>query len=194
MLNVVVSILRRILALLANGSMQLAEISKDVKAIKLTQQEILSNQAEGLKLLQDIKVSLEVPLADHFDVTVTIEGQPPQQGVVSVIIKANQKFTISVQALTSKDQPAPVENVNVSSSNPAVLAVSDDPSNPTDPATGLITGVAKGTGLAGSAQLSITADADLGEGEKLLVAILDVQVDAEEATHLVINTGPVEDQ
>jgi hypothetical protein len=44
-------------------------------------------------------------------------------------------------------------------------------------------------GASGTGQVSVTADADLGEGEKPIVGILDVEVLPAEAVAIQINAG-----
>jgi hypothetical protein len=84
--------------------------------------------------------------------------------------------------------------------NPAI--VDGDPVwSVTDPAIVELTAgatpfeiVARATGVIGTAQVSVTADADLGEGVRSLVTTLDVTVVAGEAVAGNISTAPAEEQ
>jgi hypothetical protein len=86
----------------------------------------------------------------------------------------------------AKGNPAPVENVVFEGSDPNIILVRTDETDQT-----------KATVLArtvGTAQVTVTADADIGEGEKELMGLLDVQVVAAEAVALSITAGTPEDQ
>lgn len=56
-------------------------------------------------------------------------------------------------------------------------------------AEGGMSAVVKTNGTAGTGQVSVTADADLGEGEKPIVGILEVEVLPAEAVAIQINAG-----
>ena len=80
---------------------------------------------------------------------------------------------LSVSGVDSEGNPAELEGVTYTSSNPDVATVDE---------TGLVTSVS-----VGSAQISVTADARLGEGEVLLTGLLDIEVIAGEAVAFEIN-------
>jgi hypothetical protein len=99
----------------------------------------------------------------------------------SMIITDVQKFTASIQPVDAKNNPAPVDGVPVwSSSNPAVLTVTASE----DGMSATITAV----GPLGTAQVAVTADADLGEGVSPITGVLDVEVKASNAVSLSIAT------
>ena len=97
-----------------------------------------------------------------------------------------QQAALSISAVDAKGNPAPVENVVYEGSDPNILVVRADPADET-----------KATVLArtvGTAQVTVKADADIGEGEKELMGLLDVEVVAAEAVALSITAGTPEDQ
>lgn len=70
-----------------------------------------------------------------------------------------QKVTVSAQGMDAKGNPTAIEGLTVTSSDPAVATVEE-----VDGAF-VITAVAPGT-----TQIDATADAQIGEGEKILQA------------------------
>lgn len=100
-------------------------------------------------------------------------------------LKATQKVRLSVAAVDGEGNPAKVENVRWSVSDPAVgnLDVAED---------GLSATLLAGSPSTG--QVNVVADGIVGDGENDLVAVLDVEVIAGDATVLQINAAPAEDQ
>ena len=105
---------------------------------------------------------------------------------MALTLTSVQQAALSISAVDAKGNPAPVENVVYTGSDPNILVVRADPADET-----------KATVLArtvGTAQVTVKADADIGEGEKELMGLLDVEVVAAEAVALSITAGTPEDQ
>ena len=101
---------------------------------------------------------------------------------MALILTDVQKVTLSVSFVDAKGNPATVDGAPVwSVSDANVLSV-------TAAADGLSADVLT-VGPLGTAQVSVTADADLGEGVKSLVGTLDVQVVGSEAVAIAITAG-----
>jgi hypothetical protein len=105
---------------------------------------------------------------------------------MALTLTAVQQVKVSVSAVDAKGNPAEVEDVAFSSSDESVLTVTAEADDPTQ---GLAVAVAIGT-----AQVKVTADADIGEGVKTLTGLLDVEVVAAEAVSLSVAAGTPEDQ
>lgn len=83
-------------------------------------------------------------------------------------------------------RPGPVENPTWGSSDPSVAQVVPDP---VDPLSALV--VAQGVGVA---NISFSADARIGEGEKVIAASDTVTVVQGEAVGVAFSFGPPEEQ
>jgi hypothetical protein len=137
---------------------------------------------EVLKAIQDLLTGAAMRLV----FTVFYQDQL-FQGVTSMVITDSQKFTASIQPVDARGNPALVDGVPVwTASNPEVLSVSISPD-------GMSADVAA-VGPLGSGQVSVEADADLGEGVRAITGVLDVEVKAGEAVKLVVNTAPPVEQ
>lgn len=97
-----------------------------------------------------------------------------------------QQCALSVSPVTRKGNPAQVQNPTWSSSDDAVVTVDVDS---TDSLKAKVVAEAPGT-----AQVNFSADADLGDGVRLLSAVLDVTVVPGEAVTVTIATGTPEEQ
>lgn len=102
------------------------------------------------------------------------------------VITITQQFTVSVVFLDAQNNPAPVDRVEWGSSDENVILVVQDTLDNTK-----ATVYAKGVG---TGQVNVRADARVGEGEKLIVGTLDVEVLGGEAVTVVISTGEVTEQ
>jgi len=99
-----------------------------------------------------------------------------------LILTDEQKCSVAVAFKTDKGNPAPVDGVPVwASSNEAAVVV-------TAAADGLSAELTTPGGL-GTAQISVTADADLGEGVVEIIGLLDVEVKPAGATIVEITPG-----
>ena len=102
--------------------------------------------------------------------TVTIEGNRAMY-----TLPVNHSVAVQVSYVDASNNPAEVDgDVEWASSDTSVASVQIDPDDTTK---ALVVGHAK----IGSAQISATADADLGEGVRELITLMDVGVVAGEA-------------
>jgi alkylation response protein AidB-like acyl-CoA dehydrogenase len=103
---------------------------------------------------------------------------------MTLILTDEQKVALAVAFTDRMGNPASVEGSPVwASSDPCVEV--------TAAADGL-SAVATTTGPLGTAQVSVSADADLGEGVKSIVGTLDIEVVAAEAANVGISAGAPE--
>lgn len=104
-----------------------------------------------------------------------------------LLLTDTQKCTLTIEPVTDKGRPAKVDGVpEWSTSNPSVASI--------EPAADGMSAVVIARG-AGDTQISVTADADLDEGEtREISAVLDVQVKSGEAVSVGIVAGVPEEQ
>jgi hypothetical protein len=105
---------------------------------------------------------------------------------MTLVLKDNQRVAISVSPVDARGNPAKVDGAPVwSVIGPGILALetSDDG----------LSCVATATGELGVTQVTVTADADLGEGVQTISGLLDVEVIGGMAVGLAINAGVPED-
>lgn len=97
----------------------------------------------------------------------------------ALLLNDVQKSELSIQPVSAAGNPARVDGVpQWRSSDDTVLVVTA--------AEDGLSAVITTTGKLGTAQVSVTADADLGEGVKPISGVLDVEVQASEAVGLTI--------
>jgi hypothetical protein len=101
---------------------------------------------------------------------------------MALILTDSQKVSLSVTPESAAHNPAAVENPKWASSDESIVTLELVEGNP-------LAVVALTTGKLGNVQVTLTADARIGEGEVLLTAIQDISVVAGEAVSLVINPG-----
>ncbi len=93
----------------------------------------------------------------------------------------SQQCALSIAPVDAKGNPAPVQGAPVwASSAPTVAAV-------TPSADGLSANIV--AGATGTAQISVSADADLGDGVTTITGVLDVTVVGGQATSIGIVAG-----
>jgi len=113
-------------------------------------------------------------------------------GGVEIMVTMTTTQQVDIGPITATDRrgnPAPLDGApTFGSSDEAVCTVEAHPSG--DPAMAL----AKAVGPTGSVQITVSADADLGEGVKPIQGILQIDVLAAEASTLVIATGQPTEQ
>jgi hypothetical protein len=150
-------------------------------------QKITAEQLAQRAILQRILDSVTPPPnAARVVFTARINGQS-FPGVESMIIKATQEFDASVAFQDSLGNPAPVEGVPAwTNSNESVLSM-------VVAADGL-SAVVSAVGVPGSGQISVQADADLGEGVTTITGTLDIEVTPGDAINVVLNTGAVRER
>jgi hypothetical protein len=106
---------------------------------------------------------------------------------MSLILTDLQKVTLSIQPVDAVGNPARVDGVPAwSCSDETVVTI--------DVAGDGLSCVATSVGPLGTAQVNVTADADLGDGVKSIAGTLDVEVMASEAVSLTIVAGTPEDK
>jgi uncharacterized protein YjdB len=97
-----------------------------------------------------------------------------------------QQAALSISAVDRRNKPALVDSVVWTSSDDTVATVTADTADPMKATVKAID--------AGTAQINVSADADLGDGERPITGALDVTVVAGEAVALVIGTGTPTEQ
>jgi len=104
--------------------------------------------------------------------------------MASLVLTDDQKVTLSVAFFDKHGHKAEVEGVPVwASSDPVILVEAS--------ADGM-TAVATTAGERGPAQVSVTADVDLGTGVEELVGLLDIEVIPDKAATIGISAGTPE--
>lgn len=163
------------------------KILNAVLQISAVLQKIAVEQLAQRAMLQRILDSVTPPPnAVRVVLTAILDGQS-FPGVEKVIIKATQEFDASVAFQDSLGNPAPVEGVPTwTNSNEATLTLVVAPDG--------MSAVVSATGTPGSGQISVQADADLGEGVTTITGVLEVEVQPGEAVNVVLNTSPVRDR
>lgn len=106
---------------------------------------------------------------------------------MAITITDNQKFKVSIQPVDAKGNPARVDGV-------PFWAVGDMSILANVTADDGMSAEIFALGPLGTTQVTVTADADLGEGIKEITGILDVTVIGGEAVALTISTGVPEEQ
>lgn len=150
-------------------------------------QKIAAEQARQGLLLQQILDSVTAPPNAARVVFTTVLNGQSFPGVESMIIKATQEFDANVAFLDSLGNPAPVDGAPVwLNSNDSVLSMVVAPDG--------LSAVISATGVPGAGQISVNADADLGEGVVPITGVLDVEVQPGDAITVALNTGPVRDR
>lgn len=99
-----------------------------------------------------------------------------------LVLTDEQKVQLSIQPVTAAGNPAKLDGVpawSVSDANVLSLEVAADG----------LSAWATAVGNVGTSQVSVSADADLGEGVREITAVLDVEVKAAEAVALTIAAG-----
>ncbi len=110
-----------------------------------------------------------------------VVGDVTYTEVENMIITDVQVASLSILPVDIKGNPASVDGVPVwSSSAPEIVAIEADIDNP-------LKATATAVGPLGTAQISVVADADLGEGVVEIVGVLDFEVKASQAVSLTIN-------
>jgi hypothetical protein len=148
------------------------------------EQNAAQRAAEVRALLNQILIAVTPAPAVKFVFTVALDGQITT-GVEHMKITASQKFTASIQPVDAKGNPAEVQSGTVQWSGPENLTI-------TPSSDGLSAEIAA-KGPLGQGQVSVGADADLGEGVVTITGVLQVEVIAGQAVSLGVSTSePVE--
>lgn len=103
---------------------------------------------------------------------------------MTLILTDMQKVPLSVEFLDAAGNPALVDGTPAwSSSDPCVTL---------EAAADGLSAVATASGALGTAQVSVTADADMGAGVEPITGLLDIQVIADKAATVGISAGTPE--
>lgn len=97
-----------------------------------------------------------------------------------------QRVQISIAPVDKKGAPAQVQSVAFSSSDTSVATVTQDA---TDPNKAVVV-----AGVAGTCQIQVSADADLGDGVSTINGTLDITVVGGPAVSLSVSAGTPEEQ
>ncbi len=107
--------------------------------------------------------------------------------IESMIITDTQQVDLAIKPVDKKGKPGQVDGVPTwASSNPAVAAV--------EPAQDGLSAVVKTADELGTTQISVTADADLGEGVTPIAGTIDIEVVGGQAVSLGIIAGTPQEQ
>lgn len=167
--------------------------SDEIKLITLALNELVDIETQRLEIEQEILDVLKFGMpAVGFEFTATIvPGGTPQKGVTAMQLTDVQSVQLSIQPIDAKNNPAPVESGSVvwASSDPTIVTVGPDPTDPTNELKQVATAVGPLTAPGASVQVSVTADADLGAGVTTITGTLDFTVVASQAVSVAIQTG-----
>jgi len=160
------------------------KITRRLKEIGHTLNDSLAVQRESLEVQKQTLLLLQ----NQFSTAVALEfWQINPDGSRSKIDMAFtltdiQQVSLAIQAVDARGNPAKLDGAPVwTSSDTALLTVvaSDDG----------LSCVATAVGPLGTAQVLVTADADLGTGVRALTGLLDIDIIASEALNVVIVPG-----
>ena len=119
------------------------------------------------------------PVSEQFPLT-------PQEPIMLTLTDSQKCSLGPIQAVDAKGNTAPIDGVPTwVSSDATVLTV--------EPSTDGLSAVVKAVGPLGNAQVTVTADADLGTGVVNVVGLLDVTVVAGQAVSLTVPVGTPEE-
>ena len=105
------------------------------------------------------------------------------KNIMSLILQNDHKVTASITPVDAKGNPATIDGLaNWTSSASDIVAIQNVS------ADSLSAEIVPGTAL-GTAQINVTADADLGSGVTTINGVLDVQVVAGQAVGFTISTS-----
>jgi hypothetical protein len=108
-------------------------------------------------------------------------------GNMSLTMTDTQKVSLTISPLDARGNPARVDGIPTwAASDPALLLVLPEPSG--------LGAVAIAIGGLGNAQVTVTADVDLGAGVREITGILDITIVGGEAVELGIVAGTPTEQ
>lgn len=144
---------------------------------------IIAALLKVIRQLTDVSLSLLQKRAKATQIVFSFVSSSPIQfyiGVKSMKLTDVQKVVGSIAPKDAAGNPAPVDGIPVwSSSDPAIVTVTAAPDG--------MSAVVEAVGPLGTAQVSVTADADTGEGVTTITALADIEVLASQATAVGIN-------
>jgi hypothetical protein len=179
------------------------ETRDNARTVQANQRVILANQCAILQQLaanddrvanvqaavDAISTSLAINEAVRFRIWAELDGNVTElQGdQMGFTLKDNQKVTLTISPVDARGNAATVDGAPVwATSDEAILIVT-----PTEDGLGA---TATAVGPLGNAQITVNADADLGEGTRPITGTLDVTVIGGDAVSLTISTGTPESQ
>ena len=138
-----------------------------------------------IRQLAEVSLSLLQKPAQATQLVFSFVSSSPIQfhiGVKKMKLTDVQKVIGSIAPKDAAGNPAPVDGIPVwASSDTAVITVTAAPDG--------MSAVVEAVGPLGTAQVSVSADADTGEGVTTITALVDIEVLASEATALGITFG-----
>ena len=138
-----------------------------------------------IRQLTEVSLSLVQKPAQATQIVFSFVSSSPIQfhiGVKSMKLTDVQKVVGSIAPKDAVGNPAPVDGIPVwVSSDTAIVTVTAAPDG--------MTAVVEAVGALGTAQISVSADADMGGGVTTITALADIAVLASEATALGITFG-----
>jgi len=177
-----IDLITRILKRVIGQNTTLAALQTEIARLRSFVEEELASQR---LLLEEIRTAVAPGPAVGFVFDV-LSGEYIIFEGDHMILKDTEQVVLSVVPVDAKGNAAPVDGTPAwDSSDPTVAIV-------TPAADGLSATVAA-AGPLGKAQISVTADADLGEGIESIVGTLEIEVVAGKAVSLSIKTGTPEE-
>jgi hypothetical protein len=138
-----------------------------------------------IRQLTEVSLSLVQKPAQATQIVFSFVSSSPIQfhiGVKSMKLTDVQKVVGSIAPKDAAGNPAPVDGIPVwVSSDTAIVTVTAAPDG--------MTAVVEAVGALGTAQISVSADADMGGAVTTITALADIEVLASEATALGITFG-----
>jgi hypothetical protein len=138
-----------------------------------------------IRQLTEVSLSLLQKRAQATHIVFSFVSSIPIQfhiGVKSMKLTDVQKVIGSIAPKDAAGNPAPVDGIPVwASSDTAIVTVTPAPDG--------MSAVVEAVGPLGTAQVSVSADADTGEGVATITALADIEVLASQATAVGISFG-----
>jgi hypothetical protein len=148
--------------------------------------QLIATQIQHGQLLRHILETIIGPPAAKVIFTIKV-GNTITEGATKVKIKDNQEFDVALSFQDAAGNAASVQGAPTwTVDNTAALTVT--------PSDDGLSAVVSAVGPTGTGQVSVSADADLGEGTTTITGVLDVEVIAGDATLIVLNPGPARDK
>ena len=193
-MNFLYVIWRGVLELMTQHQAMRRELAAQTKAI----------QASDAKLDQILNL-LTIEAADHFEITVQVEGEPPIVGATNMQMTDSQRAQLSIRPVDKRGKPAPLDGVPVWASSDETVAtvvlgkieadgtIAPDPSGLFAVLEGVAPSAKDANGAPVPSRVTVTGDAAIGDGTQAITGVLEVIIIAGQAINLVIDAGtPVE--
>lgn len=187
-MSILIRILTNLLSVLKGQSHIVALLSDQAFVLNEQKHRITDLEDELIdqgKTLNHILNLLLLPAADHFVFSVTVDGHTTE-GATNVTLTDSQNAVLTIAPVDKKGAPATLDGVPVwASSDETIATVEADASG----LTATLTAVRPG-----SCSVTVTGDADLGEGTTPIVGTLGVSVTPGEAVQIDITAGTPTEQ